>query len=707
MPGGNGVSYAISLESRQFLAELARVKQEAAKAAKEIESGVGRAGDAALSNVGSGAAKAAEGMKGVADAAKNVTSGVAQASGRLGEFASAGKNANAAMQVFQSVANAFSQAMSGNLVGAAVNATKAIKGLTAAMAANPIMLAIAAITALTVVVYKAAKAWSDYRQRVAEAKAEHASMLAELDAIRSGASSASEMMVNSQVSGFQQLVTEEKDIREAQRERDAQAKEVERRRKWAEQAHASGNEAEYEAAKSSYADSVSVLRQMDEILAKDKQDKADAKAANAAEAQRLKEQAAEGDSKAMQVLADKMAQEFEEKFGKGSLATYADRVASGKTDVSQEEIAAYKQLESYRKKAAEQAEREADAEARAKEKEASDAAQAALKKEAEAQKAADAEEKLGRSRENAMSQAGDAEGLTRLVGEKKLAFEMDYGVKMGDIDLSKATQEQLDAIEEVTRIEKEIANIRSTEARTAEQKAEQEKRRLEEAQREEEKLARSREAALVQNKDAKALRALAASKQAEFEAKYGSGAWDMARINSASQEELDAHAELERITGEAQRIESENAKAGNRQVDFLHRHDTDAQKLRRNSKQLRDAMKSGDVATAIDLMLEGEQIADSYQEEMSPSQKRRAERRARREQRAAMREARAYRRQVSRIEKAFASGKISEDEINESLAVENEGDPTKRKVMKGGKLTIETGSDLTNRLLTEIRDELK
>jgi hypothetical protein len=526
---GPGISYVLTLESKQFLQELSRAKQEAKGAAKEINDGFGKAGNEA------------GGLGGKAQ----------QAAKEIGNLKSVGQDANASMQVFSSSANALSSALSGNFVGAASSAARAFKGLTAAMNANPIMLALTVIATLTTVVYKAARAWRDYRDGVEAAKASHAEFMAGLDAIAMGASSPGDIEVKARLAGFGDLVTKDKDIAQAESERAQQAQEVARRRKWAEQSSLAGDEAEAKAAKDNYAAAVAILKGMDEILAEAKKAQQDQKSANAAEAQRLRENAAEGNSAAMQKLADQMAEAYEKKFGKGSLDTYEKRLSGRRGGtVTEEEIAAYKEVETYRKRVAEQVKREAEEEARAKEKAAQDAEQAARKAAIEAQKTAAAEQKLARTREEVLAATKNADELQKLANQKRGEADMAFGEWYAGKEMG---QEEMDARLEAQRLNDRAKSIRDAQQREREQTEREAENKRKQAQQEARESREDWRKRAVAMGDADALEAEAKRQVEEANKKFGTkNSWkDMSKEEWARREWADTlYQDAKKIRGE-------------------------------------------------------------------------------------------------------------------------------------------------------------
>lgn len=116
-------------------------------------------------------------------------------------------------------------------------------------------------------------------------------------------------------------------------------------------------------------------------------------------------------------------------------------------------------------------------------------------------------------------------------------------------------------------------------------------------------------------------------------------------------------------------VETKGKETADKQDEWLHRNDTDGERLKRIRAGLTDAKIGGDKAKMLELMMMGEEIADGYEEEQTPRQKRRAEKRAEREARAAMREAKLFRKQVGAIEEGWRAGdKTAQEKIAEMAA---------------------------------------
>lgn len=166
--------------------------------------------------------------------------------------------------------------------------------------------------------------------------------------------------------------------------------------------------------------------------------------------------------------------------------------------------------------------------------------------------------------------------------------------------------------------------------------------------------------------------------------------------------------------------------------DFLHRNDTDAQKLARIGKELG---ATDDQSKMLELMMAGEDVAESYQEPMTKRQQRRAEKKAARDEKAAMKEAHKFRKQVADIEAKWKAGDESAQEAMAQMAAggnksalekiatsASKGNKSAQELAakltsdkngvpsaiqsKGGKLVEVKGQDRTNQLLETIAKAL-
>jgi len=141
--------------------------------------------------------------------------------------------------------------------------------------------------------------------------------------------------------------------------------------------------------------------------------------------------------------------------------------------------------------------------------------------------------------------------------------------------------------------------------------------------------------------------------------------------------------------------------------DFLHRNDTDAQRMASIGKQLAEAGASGDQAKMLELMMAGEDLAENYQEPQTKRQQRRAEKKAERDARAAMREARKMRKQIAGVEAAWGAGDKSAAEKLAGMTTDASGHVTIRQVNDKGKMVEVKGIDATNTILDRIEKLLK
>lgn len=141
--------------------------------------------------------------------------------------------------------------------------------------------------------------------------------------------------------------------------------------------------------------------------------------------------------------------------------------------------------------------------------------------------------------------------------------------------------------------------------------------------------------------------------------------------------------------------------------DFLHRNDTDAQRMASIGKQLAEAGVKGDEAAMLELMMSGEEIAENYKEPLTKRQKRRADRKAERDAKAAMRAAKTLRKQMGEIEAAWAGGDKSAAEKVAGMTIDASGKVSSMQMSKDGKLVKVEGQDYTNTLLEQIKKALE
>lgn len=141
--------------------------------------------------------------------------------------------------------------------------------------------------------------------------------------------------------------------------------------------------------------------------------------------------------------------------------------------------------------------------------------------------------------------------------------------------------------------------------------------------------------------------------------------------------------------------------------DYLHRNDTDAQRMASIGKQLAEAGVKGDEAAMLELLMSGEEIAENYKEPLTKRQQRRADRKAERNAKAAMRAAKTLRKQMGEIEAAWAGGDKSAAEKVAGMTIDASGKVSSMQMSKDGKLVKVEGQDYTNTLLEQIKKALE
>lgn len=427
----NEVRYALTLESRQFIQELAKARQSAKDTARQVKDGGDEAGS---------------GLKVLGDQFKDTQ--------RLG-------------MGFAAAQNALAQAMAGNFVAAATNAAKAMSALTSTMLANPILLVVAALAALGVGLYNAAKAHEEYRQRCADARKENDEFLASLDKMANGGPL---QQAEEKFKGWLEKGNTRR-IEGTMRGLDERAEVARRRAELAasnlleaqtakkpdeeliEQLKAKRDEAaeEYklqldiiEKYRSMYAD---WKKQQDDATEKQKQAAKELMEANAEETRRRAKAGAEGDVDKMMALLVQMQDYATKKWGDEE--DYERRLQWG--TATKEEMSARREIEEWAAKISETDERQK------RENAIKEQRDEALAKATAAQEASEAA-RLARSREAAMVRGGDAKGL--MAESNRLTKEADekWG-KWTKERYGTATQEELDVRENADRMRKEARNI--------------------------------------------------------------------------------------------------------------------------------------------------------------------------------------------------------------------------------------------------------
>ena len=154
---------------------------------------------------------------------------------------------------------------------------------------------------------------------------------------------------------------------------------------------------------------------------------------------------------------------------------------------------------------------------------------------------------------------------------------------------------------------------------------------------------------------------------------------------------------------EAERKEKEAAGLAEKKEEFLHRNDTDAQRMSAIGKQLAAAGAKGDQAKVLELMMSGEELAGGYLEDedqpKTKRQQRRAERKAEREQKAARTAARTLKKQMGEIEEGWKSGKGGAQEAMEKMAAGGNAyalEKISERAARGSKSAREMAARLTS-----------
>lgn len=418
------VHYALTLESRQFLTEMARAKREAREASRSIGGAFGAS---------------------------------------MGEAKTSAQGARNATMAFSSAQMSLSRAMSGDLVGAAGAAAMSIKSLTAALATNPWFALVAALVAVAAAIAKAASASAEYKKRIREAKEENAAFTKSLEEL------ADKWQAGRKQSAFEKRLKEE-DSPVIERAIRKQEGKVETARKEAVEASAELEEAQSrrhpnekqveelkakrDAAKEEYEMQLAILGRYKDMYAdwNDKQKKAvedyrkaageaskQMARASKAEEDRREYEAAKDDPAKLTELAAKRRAEVASQYGNLFRDDYEERLKRG--EATDEEIKARREIEEMEERALELAKKKTE-EAKKQREEAEKAAKAA---------AEEARNRLNNSREDVLVKAGRPEELEKRADRLEAAADRKFG-KWSDDKIMSATQEELDARSEVDRI---------------------------------------------------------------------------------------------------------------------------------------------------------------------------------------------------------------------------------------------------------------
>ncbi len=149
-------------------------------------------------------------------------------------------------------------------------------------------------------------------------------------------------------------------------------------------------------------------------------------------------------------------------------------------------------------------------------------------------------------------------------------------------------------------------------------------------------------------------------------------------------------------------VEADEKAIADKKSDWLHRKDTDGERLASIRAQLAEAKIGGDKGRMLGMMMMGEEIADGYEEELTPRQRRRAEKQAAREAKTARREARQFRKQIGEIEAGWRAGDKTAAERVAAMTALTQGVPSAMQISKDGRIVEVKGQDRTNQLLEEV-----
>lgn len=398
-PGGNGVYYVLSLECREFFAELAKAKKSSKDFKEEM------------------------------DSVQQATNG------------------------FNAAGTALSQAMSGNFVGAAKSATAAVKSLTAAMVANPILAVVAAIVAVTAAAVKASKAFGEYRDRVRSAREENEGFKRSLEQMTE--KSALEKAADK----FQGELDKwsDKTVRNTMKTQDEnvawakqQAEDVSNRLEEAKSKFSPNDklvaalEEEKKAAMEEYQLQLDIQKKQREMYAERKKAQQETREnnrkASEEELDRLRKKGVEGDVSAMREELNRMTAAANGKWG--DEASFKFRLESGMA--TKDEISARQAIEDYMEVITQTVTKEA---ASAERKAAKDAAD---------------KERLFRSQEAVLVGAGDYTRLMKGARTLNQRANALYG-EWSDDRLDTATQEELDMRSVANRLRDEARKAKEAE----------------------------------------------------------------------------------------------------------------------------------------------------------------------------------------------------------------------------------------------------
>ncbi len=157
----------------------------------------------------------------------------------------------------------------------------------------------------------------------------------------------------------------------------------------------------------------------------------------------------------------------------------------------------------------------------------------------------------------------------------------------------------------------------------------------------------------------------------------------------------------------AEKQKKEQDELAEKQKKFLHRNDTSAKRMAQIRKEIGEAKESGDTGRMLDLMMQGEELADEFDQTeesgkpLRKSQIRKQEREARKEREATQKEATRLRRQITSIERGIKRGDASAIEQAAKMTSDTNGVPSATQ-LKDGKIVKVEGQDRTNQLLEKV-----
>ena len=463
MPENKAVVYSLKLDNGSFIIELRKAKAEARQTKQELADFNDAMNKALRAEMGVGTAMSMEKARAILGGVSTSANGVA------GSFATATSAANG----FRSAQNALAQAMSGNFAGAAANATKAIQGLTASMLTNPILLVVAALAAVGVMAYDTAKQWQDYKRRMEEAREETERFRRELEELANGTAldKAAEKYQKA-LGGFGNPGGMMMDQQRAV-ENSKHAAEVAERDYVDATTRYKPDEKEIEAAKAKRDAALEDYKLQLDILAKFKsmhkdwsdnrekliEEEKKLSAKNRDERNRQLEVAAGNDAQKMYEVAMRRRAQVMSEFGTED--QYMDRLNRG--IASEDEIAAWRSVETLRQKAFDLAKREREENKRNAEEKKRTAADEARK-----------QEELFRMRENAFVQEKDHKRLQAMADRITEKADEKYGKWTGD-RIGTASKEELEVREKAARLSREAKQIQDEAEKKDKEKEKKEK----------------------------------------------------------------------------------------------------------------------------------------------------------------------------------------------------------------------------------------